>query len=399
VLFGVVATGSRDEVVVIVADTPIARAPLPDGEALYRLELDVTGHGRALVGAQVIAEVDGLALPTSARAAVFGRTDNRPANEGAVSVVEASLTLRRCDAPAAIVRRPAPIVPWSGSTWTPRAVRQPSVVTWVEGTTTKRLMAFASEGAICLAQRTGAGEYRSPTTDPGPPAFELPDGIVVARDPSLVIEGARFHLYFVGVDASGGKRVWRASGSSTYGTTFGPATKVLDPESFGLDRVDAPAVVIGAPTWTLVARVEANREPRIVRWISADGESWSLRGGSLEAATLRRPQPQDLFAFDRDDVGAPALITAPDWSGRPIQRLYYAGRHGTRWSIGLMVSYGGDAFLPIGRVLDASAGFDALGVSDPAPVLEEGTLSLYYAGTDGNAWKIGIAGPAGTVGE
>ncbi len=399
VLFGVVATGSRAEITVIVADEVVARTPLTPGSASYRLEMDVSGHGRVLVGEAMIAELDSVPLPMSLRAAVFGRTENRPADVSAVSVTQASVTLKPCDAPTAIVRRSTPVVPWSGSTWTPREVRRPSVVTWVEDTTTKRLMAFAFEGAIYLAQRTAGGEYRNASFDPGPPAFELPAELVEARDPWLVIEDARFHLYFVGVDESGATSVWRASGGSVWDTTFGTAEKVLDPAAFEIASIAAPAVVVGDPTWSMIARAGTERGPRLVRWISTDGVEWTLRGGSLDAATWRAPQPDDLFAFARDDLGAPALVTMLDRQQRPVQRLYYAGRRGTRWSIGLMVSSDGDRFLPLGRVLDGGVGFDALGVADPAPVVEDGSLLLYYAGTDGSAWKIGVAGPAGTVGE
>lgn len=399
VLFGVIVTGSRDEVMVLVADEPVARAPLVEGEGAYRLELDVSGRGRATRNGALLAGIDGIALPSSARLAVFGRTQNRPAGVAAVSVISASATTRACDAPAAIVRRSSVIVPWSGTTWSPREVRRPSVVAWSDAGTDKALMAFASEGTIYLAQRTGAGEFRSAASDPGPPAFELPSELASARDPWLVLEDTRFLLYFVGVDATGATSVWRTTGSPGYQTIFGAPARVLEPSLFDLASVDAPAITIGDPSWALIARVGTGQDQRLVRFVSADGESWTLRGGSVESATLRVPRTDDLFAFDRDEVGAPASVIVPDWSGRPIERVYYAGRRGTRWSIGLLVSATGDDFRAMGAVLEPGQGFDALGVADPAPLLEGSTLRLYYAGTDGSTWRIGVAGPAGTLGE
>jgi hypothetical protein len=43
--------------------------------------------------------------------------------------------------------------------------------------------------------------------------------------------------------------------------------------------------------------------------------------------------------------------------------------------------------------------FDGFGVTDPAPLWEDGALRLYYAGTDGVRWRFGLAGPIGTLGE
>jgi hypothetical protein len=272
------------------------------------------------------------------------------------------------------------------------------VAIWDQDDTRRAMMAYAHAGSIYLAQRTGFGEFRHASGDPGPPAFALPESVVSVHDPSLLVEGTQLVLYFVGVDEDGASRVWKTTGEPGFSQTFGAFAMVLDPAARGLGGVDGIAVVRDTG-WTMVARVGSGSDRRIVRFTSSDSLQWDLAGGSLESATLRLPRTDDLFAFDRDEVAAPALVTFPDARGNAVTRLYYAGRRGTRWSIGMMASLDGVSFRPIGAVLGAGGGFDALGVSDPAPVDEDGVLRIYYAGGDGVSVRIGLSGPAGTLGE
>lgn len=398
--FGVLATGSRDEVVVLVADEVVARTSLPLGAALLDIELGVDGTAVARLGEAELARVEGLELPESAWLVVFGQNTNPSAGEERVRVRDATATTYACDAPAAVVRRPGPVVPWSGATgWSPREVRQPSVATYTQSGAERAMMAFAHAGDIYLAQRTGAGEFRHASADPGPPAFPLPEGVVAVSDPSLIADVDRFVLYFVGHGADGATRVWKTTGEPGFGQGFGAPAPVLDPVDFALLGVDGVHVTPSSSGWALLARVDTGQDRRIARFSSADGLEWELHGGSLEAATLRLPRTTDLFAFDRDEVAAPALVTFPDARGNHVTRVYYAGRRGTRWNIGLLASLDGVRFRPVGVVLGPGADFDALGVTDPEPVVEEGVLRVYYAGTDGASYRIGVSGPAGTLGE
>jgi hypothetical protein len=106
------------------------------------------------------------------------------------------------------------------------------------------------------------------------------------------------------------------------------------------------------------------------------------------------------IAFDVDEVAAPALVAY-----RGLLRLYYAGRRGTRWAIGLMVSEDGihwwpaNGGAPILTGSGAAMAFDALSVSDPDPVVVDPNpdvhgdeeLRLYYTGSDGVNMAIGLA--------
>lgn len=401
VRFGVLAAGARDEVVVLLDDEAVAREPLSEGALSLELALDVEGTAVARAGGVEVARIGGLSLPERAWLAVIGQSSNLPAGIEPLRVTGAQAVTRGCDVPAALARRQSPVVPWSGATgWSPREVRQPSVVVWDHDGTRRSMMAFAHEGRIYLAQRTGFGEFRHELGDPGPPALEPPEGVVSMRDPSLALDGTHLVLYFVGIDEEGRARVWKATGAPGYAQTFGAPAIVLDPAELGIDDVDGIAVARLDEGWTMVARVRTAGRHRIVRFAADEhGLAFDFDGGSLASATLHEPQADDLFAFDRDEVAAPALAVVPDARGNPTVRLFYAGRRGTRWSIGAMAAITRTDFVPLGTVLEPGAGFDALGVTDPAPVVEDGALRLYYAGTDGTSYRIGVAGPTGTLGE
>lgn len=392
--FGILVVGSRDEVVVWVAGEPVARAPIPAVRASYRLELDVEGNARAYAGTTKLASIAALELPSEAFVAVFGRTQNRAPDQRAVGVRAASVTTYDCDVPSALVRRAAPVVPWSEATWDPQAVRRPSVVHWDADGRRHVLMAFAHDDRIHLAERTGFGEFRHASFDPGPPTFDLPAGMVAARDPWLVVDASRLVLWFTGIAEDGRTAIWRALGGPGHAQVFGAPERSLDPVALGFDGIDGPSVVRDGSVWTMVARVHQGASHRFVRFLSTnEGATWALDGESAPEATVREPRGHDLFAFDRDEIAAPALVAVTDALGRRTHRLYYAGRRGTQWSIGLLASRDMRHWVSTGAVLGPGDAFDMLGVADPAPHVEEGILRLYYAGTDGTRWRIGVSGP------
>lgn len=396
VRFGILVSGSREEVVVLLADEPIARAPIAAGTAHYRIETDIAGTAVAFAEDEELARVSGLDLPARGVLAVFGRNQNRGPDHGAVGVRTASVTTHSCDAPAALARRAAPVLPWSETGWDPRDVRRPSVVTYEVSGEPRALMAYAHGGQIHLAGRTDFGEFRSGSgSDPGPAALALPADVVEARDPWLLVHQDRFVLFFTGVDASAGTRIFKATGHADHTQSFGASVPVLDPLAHDFDAIDGAAVRVEGASWTMVARAHTGGDHRIVRFESEDeGSSWTATHGAL-----REPRRNDLFAFDRDEVASPALVRYRGENGQLIDRLYYAGRRGTAWRIGLLVSSDADRWVAVGPVLEPSAGFDALGVTDPAPIVDDGVLRLYYAGTDGTRFRIGLAGSVGTVGE
>ena len=94
--------------------------------------------------------------------------------------------------------------------------------------------------------------------------------------------------------------------------------------------------------------------------------------------------------FDADDVDDPAVVLYDH-----VYRLYYAGRLGSRWSIGMLIAADLHYWRP---ALDGDAilaadgdGLDAVSVRGPAPLVEDGHVSLYYVGSDGDVPTIALA--------
>jgi hypothetical protein len=113
-----------------------------------------------------------------------------------------------------------------------------------------------------------------------------------------------------------------------------------------------------------------------------------IESSELPAMTARTSQ-RETSGFDADEIAWPALtVHGGAW------RLAYAGRRGTRWAIGVLVS---DQLIrfraPVdGSVLGRGATFDRLGVFAPA-ILSAGAadrVEMYYLGTDGTGPTLGF---------
>lgn len=387
VALGVLVSGARDEVQVWLAGEVVARGALPAGTVELALETDVAGRGRVSVGGVSLATLDALRLPPEAYVALLGRSAV-PESVEPVRALSARASFARCAVPSALTRASTPVLPASESGWAPSAVRQPSVVRWsVDGAPTV-LMAFVHGDEIHLATRLVSGEYRGAEPEPGVPALRRPMGIASARDPWLFVHEEQLHLFFTGVDPQGRTSIWRAA-APRGSLAFELPTRALEPHLVDLPMAEAPTVLAG-PDWTMVVRTVLGGRPALVQLHSVDaGASWSL------GATLTTARGDDLLAFDRDDVVAPALVVDP----QGLRRLYYAGRRGTRLGVGLLVE-GSGAWRRMGEVLGPSGvGFDERGVTDPAPLVEDGELRLFYAGTEGNRWRIGQAWTAALPSE
>ena len=402
VRLGVIASGSRDELQVVVGDAVVTRLPLPVGPITLTLTLNADGTA-SLTHPSGLETISGVALDEALVPVIYGRTQNRAAGVEAIRVTGATLTRNACDIPSAMVRRADPVLPASFSPWTPGALGRPAVLAGPSGT----LVVIEHEGRLLSAGVTMNLEITSAGGDPGPSVVDPPPDVETLHDPWLVTHGGVRALFFVGEDVLGVRRVYRADAaeSATSLQVGSPSEPVLSPEALpGVLSVDGPSVwVDGSSLWRMIARVRTDAGPALVALSGgSDGTAWQLANGTLEASIVRSPATDDLFAMDRDEVATPAVVrVAGPRGGEPLLRLYYAGRRGTRWSIGLLVSETGDQWLSEGEVLGPrSQGFDAFGALGPAPILRpSGELHLFYVGTDGLQSAYGLAGPAGTLGE
>ncbi len=314
-------------------------------------------------------------LPERLVPVVLGRAVD-PGPAGPIAVREAAFQTRPCDAPAALRPAEAPVLT---SVEAPRLGR-PSVV--VHGG--ERLLFFASSGAIQVATSAPDGAL-----GPASPALE-PQANEQLSDPWVVADPAGLALYVRSDDPDLGARVLRvAAGDRVFDRDA--ATVELTAQDLGVDAIGAVTVFedVARSAPRMVAHV-LERSGQAAFWLlepEPGGNGWRPVAPRIATANAG-----DLFAFDRDVIEGPAMIYAGG-----LYRLYYAGRRGTRWTIGAYVSPDLERFYPVGPVLaPRDEGYDAIAISAPAPFVTGGRVGLYYLASDGVRTSLSVAGPSGT---
>lgn len=405
---GLLVNGPLEELRVLVADEVVQRLPLLTNEGEYSLALRVDGSATLRVPGEAEVVLDDLVLEeltSPIYPAILGRTDNRSAGQLAVSAREARLRLQACDVPAALSRRRDAVMPARDAIWSAENLGRLSAA--VGGPQRGVWVAFERNGDLHMAGETSHGELRGAPVDPSDPVVQPPTAVRRLLDPWLMVDpdaSDRWLLFFAAEDEDGVRRIYRASGPAGWGRTFAwPSEAEIDLGVLpGASSIDGPSVWRDpGGSWHMVARVTDEQGSASLALLDRGTDGvWRYREGSLASARIRAPETHDLFAFDRDAVAAPAMVLGAG-ERAPLWRLYYAGRRGTRWSIGALISEDGRAWRPLGPVLAGEGGtsFDALSVTDPAPVALESGIRLYYRGSDGAVSAYGVAGPFGTLSE
>ncbi|AKF08097.1 hypothetical protein [Sandaracinus amylolyticus] len=347
-----------------------------------------------------------------ARVIAWGRASNRgPSDPPPAHLRRLEVSEGTCDAPASLERGNDVILPDAIDPWwsSGERTRAPSVVTYDDqGGERRARMAFLYQGRIHAAAGIDGGRFRA-LADPGDPesAMIAPGDapwLAAVADPAL-LRGAdrRWQLWFTAIADDGTTSIARAVGGTADSLAMGAPERVLAPTS-ELDTTvawDSPSVIRTASGRTLLAarRRDADGTSEVALFavdesgapFPADTTIYDPSAGEVrEDGHVVRRATGIATDFDCDEVAAPALI---EYGG--VLRLYYAGRRGTRWSIGVMLSQDGVHWREgnDGRAILAGsgAGFDALSTNDPAPVVDGAELRLYYTGSDGVRDAIGLA--------
>ena len=92
--------------------------------------------------------------------------------------------------------------------------------------------------------------------------------------------------------------------------------------------------------------------------------------------------------FDDEQTGASGPLAL---DGRVL--LYYAGHDGAVYRVGVAGSNDGTHFTKLGVILPLGGvgDFDEFRVWTPAPLLLDGRVLVYYAGRDGTTYRVGLA--------
>lgn len=231
------------------------------------------------------------------------------------------------------------------------------------------------------------------------------------QDPELVAIGMNLRLFFTGVSATG----TRAIGYVDFDADLtNPVTGSLPrPIELGLDAsvsgTDGPSYfenpgLDGTPVRWLVFRALLAAGGSELRAVQLSGPAAVLTGTespaaagafrtdaspTMDTAVMAANRAGSLTAFDADEVASPMVFHQ-----NGVIRVLYAGRHGARWSIGMLRSID---FQHFERATDdavltgTGTGFDAVSVMDPFAYLSGSSLFLYYTGSDGSVLRPGVA--------
>lgn len=384
---GLVVSRNRAEVLLMIAGEAVQRWPLEIGVAVtYTLEIDPTGHVRASSSPSFVEADVPYLVEGPVRAAVYGRTANPAPTAAPARLLDLRVTPSDCDMPAALERFDTPSVPAPGGdpSWADGHVLigEPAIVRYTDpGGVEQVRMALMVDGELHLAT-PGAGGFEL-VNRIGEPALPPPTDSWATggvSDPSLIYVGDQLELYFTGWSNRGygtiARAVWDAASSRF--TLVGPVAGLEADVAIGYSA--ASMFEIGG---VLHAALRVD---------DADGHHlaiYRVPGGAEPVTPALRTASDDVFAFDRDEVDGPAVAYVGS-----VYRLYFAGRRGTRWSIGLLVSDDGYTWRaatdePV--LAPSGAGFDALSLRDPALDVVGGRVDVYYAGDDGGAIRIGLA--------
>jgi hypothetical protein len=400
-LLGVVASASTREIRVIAGDRVIATSPLEmtpcGGTVRLRLVLDPSGtfelfrvEGESVTS---LGEPDTFEPQTAVRVAMFGQQPNPVGVPDAAWVGGLSVTRRACD--VLIPQRPT-------TSLLGDATHDIADFSVFPAPTSGHDALVVSEGSVhWFSVNAATGALIPPA---GGVAFANPltvDGEVT--DVDVFLQGStRMAIMAVRDLPSMQSRLVLAQLQYTAErlALVNPQNIVSPSEAAdfaSFTSIDSPsAAVIGDVTRVAFRAFEGTRSS--IRIITLNGASYvaeSVRtssafvDGAVAPGLVHAPAARVEDAFDRDEVSDPEL-----YEDGGVLRVIFAGRRGTRWSLGMLVaSTDGTRFAPTSAApfAPSGSGFDALGTLAPEFVRTPGADRLYYLGTDGVRRSIGLA--------
>lgn len=393
VLAGLLASGSRGDVALLLSDTVVTRWAHGGDEEVWSLIVRPTGEVSVLRngvpaegGAGVVPPIRG------ARVAVHGHSRNPTADPPpGTRLLSLDVSASLCDMPTGWGPRSDIILRASSAgEITPPVLDDVSLGYDGAGRAT---VALGDGEAIFLAKRPGVVTTELTLTDVlVNPALvgARPHDVNGVFDPELIWDGAGWVLLYGGeargdvvdeVEAPGMRSIGRATAEMSASTFTADDDAVLDPSTYGVLGFDQPTVAVHSDgTWVMVVRTELpSGELELWAFLSNDqGQSFRRVDGVGLGAALRRGQGSP---FDADEVAQPSLAIHGG-----AYRLYFAQRTGARWAIGLVVS---DELIAWRHPTDGApvllgeGDSERVGVASPSVFVMGETVELYYLGLDG----------------
>jgi hypothetical protein len=264
--------------------------------------------------------------------------------------------------------------------WTPGTVRAPGFASDDAGNV---LVALEERGNILIG-RLAAGTTQVELLG-SQDVSAVDDGKTLA-DPALLWHPTRgWLLYYTILDGETASIGRAVSGT---GETFTPDAEPVLRATAATPRFEQPTVAthLSDQLVMIVRTTDDDGVTQLAAYRSLGGVSWThVETSHLEALTRRGDVSHD--GFTADDVAHPSLVVH-----NGAWQVYYAGRRGTRWSIGLLASDELLHWRDVGLVLSGDGnGFDRLGASAPAARSVADRVELLFEGHDGVYTSIGFA--------
>jgi len=388
-------SGARSEVQLVIGGALVERWAFVPTSPEWTLDLRPTGEVVVMNGTDALLRST-FTPPTSASAVVYGRNANRAAMEpDGAGLTRLSVASELCNIPDAWSSRgPLTFTAPGGASYVPSAPRGPSLRRGGDGVLH---LAFEIPGAggqsriVVAAEDGGMGRafvLEHAETAEILSAADVEAGLTRIGDPELYWDAdtSLWHLFFTGEVGDVG-RIGHASGMDLMSLSF---TGWIVQPADDITSVEMPSVARSNDLrWILAARVTKDAGEALAIFVAREPTGPFMRhGGVLEIETLRSGVGGS--AFDADEIASPSLRVVDG-----AYHLYFAGRHGTRWGIGVRTSAELVYWRPVTRrhalLAGDGSGFDALGVRDPDVLVEDGLTQLFFVGGDGETEGLGSA--------
>lgn len=399
----IVVSPTRGEVTYWAGDHLLGSEPLSaiEPSTTYRLTLGADGSV-SFTTASLAPVTTTVALPDTALVPLlFGRVVNDDDTVSRVTGFRRST--QRCDVPSALVT-PRESLVGASELFDVETVREPSVVYRSLGEAPELRVAFAATQGLENAPDV---IFTGTLDGPEDTSLDAIASLLTTEDVSTALDAHVVHLAGPDLSVSAGgvlqlhfafqradDPVWRLGRVDDPLGESGPRTIVELTIPSSTDSFDDPAVLDAT---RLVARRGTGLDSALVVLTSTGENTYAVESMVCDARACAAAEDLDAsafltvssdpMAFDRDEVRSPSVFTA-----RGVTRIAYAGRRGTRWSLGLILANPrANAFRLEGSALlapDGSFEADGWGLATPAAALVDDAVLYVYAGTDGTHWGL-----------
>jgi predicted GH43/DUF377 family glycosyl hydrolase len=361
------ASSDRRSVSFVSGDRIVASWPMASISERWTLALDPAGRARVFgPGVDQAFETipqDGASL------VAYGRNDPaRPESGARIGRIETTVAL--CDVPNARDARETVAI-------APTTIESPTIARESSGD----VIAWASHGAIYAADSDGTMWNQGRPVLSGA-NFHDEGGVA---DPELVLKDGAWNLFYTAISHNGLRSIGHAVAAEVRGPFLADPTPVVTPDgTLAEEALEMPTVAqVFDGRWVLVARVRSEARTALSAFVSPDGKVFTRMEGSLATST-ERSAGEASFAFDAHEVADPSLVVV-----NGAYHLFYAGRRGTRSSIGLMLSDDLRFWRPIEDAVLEPDAVDRIAVRAPDAVVDdEGVVHLYFIGDDGRSSRL-----------